>query len=424
MAEEHVVEEHEPSAEDAQPVPLAAPEAEPEAEADELQPALHEAADAAAAPAAPCAAPVHLQPLRPAPPTAGVHRVVRAAFAATGLREILGQHSASEVEAITVQIVGVTPLAGAVQGHSQLRFVLRFYDFTPAVTPPVTLQPLGAGHAPHVVVSGRLGERVGGAVSPERFAGTPGVVVRFEVGGDAAESARLGRYVRLGGCLQVEAWDDVSLLHVGTARVPLAELAQGKAEVWHEAALLEPVLPLQDERHAGRCCGLLQLRVAHCSGHKKHTHAPKKIAEPVQPHAPSGAKAGAGTRRKKDPTETERKLLRLQRLQASRFSTTDAERLDAHHELDDVRSASRTSAIKQTLEAAAEQHVTVNCCAGTEPFFEYKLTNLQHRKQKFTVTCSSAAMGLTSAHHQGAVLEMVMDTAHCKPAQSDRIPNV
>jgi hypothetical protein len=229
--------------------------------------------------------------------------------------------------------------------------------------------------------------------------------------------------VRLGGCLQVEAWDDVSLLHVGTARVPLAELAQGKAEVWHEAALLEPVLPLQNERHAGRCCGLLQLRVAHCSGHQKHAHAPKKIAEPVQPDAPSGAKGGAATRRKKDPTEMERKLLRLHRLQASRFSTTDAERLDAHHQLDDVRSASRVSAIKQTLEAAAEQHLTVDCCAGTEPFFEHKLTNLQSRKQKFTVTCSPAAMGLTSAHHQGAVLEMVTDTAQCEPAQTDRTLN-
>eukprot|EP01043_Picozoa_sp_COSAG02_P039569 COSAG02_NODE_3135_length_7303_cov_11.100222_1_plen_176_part_00 len=132
--------------------------------------------------------------------------------------------------------------------------------------------------------------------------------------GDAAESALLGRYMRFGGCVQIEVWVDKSLLHVGTARVPLAELADGKAEVWHEAALLEPVLPLQDERHAGRRCGLLQLRVAHCLGEKRRTHAAKKIAEPVQPDAPE-AKGSTAARRKKDPTEMEWQLLWLHRLQ-------------------------------------------------------------------------------------------------------------
>lgn len=87
--------------------------------------------------------------------------------------------------------------------------------------------------------------------------------------------------------------------------------------------------------------------------------------------------ATSATKRQKDPTETERKLSWLHRLQAMRFSTTDSDRLDVHQKLDDERSASRTLAIKQSLEAAAEQHLTVNCCAGVEPFFEHKLTNLQ-----------------------------------------------
>lgn len=355
---------------------------------------------------------MHVLPLRTAPQAQPVHRVVRAAFAATGLPEILEQRP-SDSEAITVQLVGVTPLGGAVGASSHLRFVVRFYDFTAAVTPPVSLHPLGGGHAPYVVVSEALPEWAAGTASVStEFTGAPGMAVRFEVPRDAAESALLGRYMRFGGCVQIEVWDDKSLLHVGTARVPLAELADGKAEVWHEAALLEPVLPLQDERHAGRRCGLLQLRVAHCLGEKRRTHAAKKIAEPVQPDAPK-PKGSAAARRKKDPTEMERKLLRLHRLQG-RLSNADAERLDIHHKVDGARSASRTAAIKQSLEAAAAQHLTVDCYAGMEPFFEHKLTNLQSRKQKFTVACSPDAIALTAAHHRGAALEMVTDAAHCE----------
>jgi hypothetical protein len=114
----------------------------------------------------------------------------------------------------------------------------------------------------------------------------------------------------------------------------------------------------------------------------------------------------------------ERKLLRLHRLQASRFSNTDADRLVFHHELDGARFATRTAAIKQSLEVAALQHLTVDCYAGMEPFFEHKLTNLQSRKQRFTVTCSPDAMALTATHHQGAALEMLTDAAHCEPSKS------
>jgi hypothetical protein len=374
-------------------------------------------AAAAPAPAASAgSAPVHLLPLRAAPPAQPVHRVVRAAFAATGLPEIL-ELRPGESQAITVQLVGVTPLGGQVRPSSHLRFVVRFYDFTAAVTPPVSLHPLGGGHAPYVVVSEALPEWATGTASPStEFTGAPGMAVRFEVPGDAADSALLDRYMRFGGCMQIEAWDDESLLHVGTARVPLAGLADRKAEVWHEAALLEPVLPLQDERHSGRRCGLLQVRVVHCRGQKKRPHASKKIAEPVQPDAPD-AKGSVAARRKKDPTEMERKLLRLHRLQASRFSNTDADRLDVHHNLDEARSAARTAVIKQSLEAAASQHLTVDCYAGMEPFFEHKLTNLQNRKQRFTVTCSPDAMALTATHHEGAALEMLTNAAHCEPSK-------
>lgn len=199
----------------------------------------------------------------PEPPAQPVERVVRPTFVATGLPELLGQRR-TEVEAVTVQLVGITPLGGAVQPNSHLRFVVRFYDFTSAVTPPVSLHPLGGGHAPYVVVSKSLPEWASAPTTHNEFTGVPGIVVRFEVPGDASESGLLGWYTRFGGCMQIEAWDDASLLHVGTAWVPLAELAHGKPEVWHEVALLEPVLPLQDERRAGRCCGLLWAAAASC----------------------------------------------------------------------------------------------------------------------------------------------------------------
>ena len=64
-------------------------------------------------------------------------------------------------------------------------------------------------------------------------------------------------------------------------------------------------------------------------------------------------------------------------------------------------------------EAATEQQLTVDCFAGTAPFFEHKLTNLQARKQKFTVTCSPCAT-LIAAHHKGAALELVTDSNHCE----------
>jgi hypothetical protein len=425
--------ETEPAAEtepasDPEPAPDdagAAAAAESEASGGDAQPEAEPAAAAAApstaapaAPATPAPAPVHLLPLRPAPLPQPVERVVRAAFAATGLPEILEQRR-TEAEAITVQLVGVTPLAGTIRAGSHLRFVVRFYDFASAPTAPVSLHPLGGGHAPYLLVSEALPEWLSAAtVVSSEFTGAPGLSLRFEVPGDAAESARLGSYIRGGGCMQVEAWDDASLLHVGTARVPLSDLANGKPEVWHEAALLEPVLPSQDAGHAGRCCGLLQLRVARSAGKKKPVPVPKSMAEPVQ--QPSDAEAGGkgkgkGKRSsKKEPTENERKLMRLQRMQAARFSTADTERLDVHHKLDDARAEARTSAIKQSLEAAAEQSVLVECTAGSEPFFEHKLTNLQSRKEKFVVTCSPDAPALSAVHHKGAVLELVTDAAHCE----------
>ena len=386
-----------------------------------------EAADAAPGPAVPTPAPTHLLPLQPAPPAQPVQRIIRAAFAATGLPEILGQR-ATEADALTVQLVGVTPQAGAIRASARLRFVVRLFDFAAAPTAAVSLHPLGSGHAPFVLVSQELAESASDAARGAEFKGAPGIGLRFEVSGDAAESARLGAYMRGGGHMQVEAWDDASLLHLGTARVPLADLANGTPEVWHEAALLEPVLPSQDTGHAGRCCGLLQLRVALCPGKKKHAHAPKAMAEPVSSE-PADAKKKS---RPKAPTEQERKLQRLQRLQAAQFSTSDAPRLDLHNQLDDTRAEAKAATIKQSLEAAAEQKVTVECDAGSSPFFEHQLTNLQSRKKKYTVTCSAGdslkrasrdadgTVMLTAAHHKGAVLELITDAAKWRELKAVR----
>lgn len=65
----------------------------------------------------------------------------------------------------------------------------------------------------------------------------------------------------------------------------------------------------------------------------------------------------------------------------------------------------------QSLEAAAEQKVIVECDAGSSPFFEHQLTNLQSRKEKYIVTCTADLMSLTAPHHKGAVLELITDAA-------------
>ena len=96
-----------------------------------------------------------------------------------------------------------------------------------------------------------------------------GLVLRFLIPG-GVEGVLLAEYLR-NGTMEIEAWDEDSLIHLGTAAVRLDGLlgagsgqSNGVAEpeVSLSAALLEPILPEQDARHAGRCAGWLQLRLA------------------------------------------------------------------------------------------------------------------------------------------------------------------
>ena len=374
------------------------PAAEPEPGASPAGSAADAPADAAAPPPT-AQAPVHLLPLSPAPPAHRVDRVVRAAYAAHGLPEILEQPR-TEAEAITVQLAGVTPKAATIRPASRLRFVVRFYDFAAAPTPPASLRPL-PGYAPLVL-------------RPDAEESPPGVVLRFELPCDAAENARLSAFMR-SGSMQLEAWDETSLLLLGTARVGLADLAAQCGEVWHEASLIEPVVPGQDAEHAGRCCGTLQLRVARAAGRSARAHAAKTRAQLQQTaeeaEAPPSKVKRATSKAAKLEAERDRKLLRLNAMQAAELGAADASRLAQHNSRDAARTTARKETIRSSLESGVDQEVRVECSAIAAPFFEHELVNLNtSRKQKYAVLCSAEKAGLTAPHHSGAALELVTDS--------------
>lgn len=216
-----------------------------------------------------------------------IPRATRAAFIVAGVPEIVeareeGTPMSTGTE-VVVQLMGLIPSldVGSVTATSTLRFVARFYDFVPVPTPAATLSAVVGVEGPLLFTSvpdaGLAAAPPDGATAGDAVAATlepmasqlRGLVLRFLIPG-GVEGVLLAEYLR-NGTMEIEAWDEDSLIHLGTAAVRLDGLlgagsgqSNGVAEpeVSLSAALLEPILPEQDARHAGRCAGWLQLRLA------------------------------------------------------------------------------------------------------------------------------------------------------------------
>jgi hypothetical protein len=206
-----------------------------------------------------------------------IPRISRAAFMEAGMPEVVTLASegtsVSNGSEVIVQLMGLALNEGAITSTSTLRFILRFYDFAPTPTTAATL--IAAHHAlidgvnsdGEVLLLSPVATSVNATSEPSNDLG---IRIGYKVPGGSnsagGEAHQLKDYLRF-GTMEVEAWDAVSLVHVGTATVPLAGLADAnedtsQTEVALSVPLLEPVLPAQDASHASRSTGWLQLRLA------------------------------------------------------------------------------------------------------------------------------------------------------------------